>query len=208
MRTDFPVEQAQGLTRRGVFLAAVALPLALIARPSDAQTLSEARALIHQVVGEITTVINSGMSQDAMFREFERIFASYADVPAIARSALGPPARTAQPQQLARYTEAFRGYMARKYGRQFRSVIGGSVSVQDARELDRFLEVISIAHLPGEAPFEVRWHVSDRSGRILFFNMIIDGVNVLAVERTEIGAMLERRGGDIDRLTAALREAG
>ena len=114
MRTDSPAKQADRVTRRGVLLAAASLPIAMLARPSNAQTLSEARALIHQVVGEITTVINSGMSQEAMFREFERIFASHADVPAIARSALGPPARTAQPQQLERFTEAFRGYMARK----------------------------------------------------------------------------------------------
>jgi phospholipid transport system substrate-binding protein len=65
--------------------------------------------------------------------------------------------------------------------------------------------VISVAYLQGEAPFDLRWHVSDKSGKNLFFNIIIEGVNMLASERTEIGALLDRNGGDIDRLVAELK---
>ncbi len=67
-----------------------------------------------------------------------------------------------------------------------------------------YYEVISTAYLQGERPFEVRWHVSDRAGRNLFFNIIIEGVNMLSSERTEIGALLDQRGGDLDRLIADL----
>ena len=59
--------------------------------------------------------------------------------------------------------------------------------------------------LQGEAPFDVRWHVSDKSGKNLFFNIIIEGINLLASERTEIGAMLDNRGGDIDGLIADMK---
>jgi phospholipid transport system substrate-binding protein len=38
--------------------------------------------------------------------------------------------------------------------------------------------------------------------------MFIEGVNLLLAERTEIGAMLDRRKGDLDHLTADLRTAG
>ena len=62
--------------------------------------------------------------------------------------------------------------------------------------------------LRGRAPFEVRWHVSDRSGRALFFNLIIEGVNLLAAERQEVGTMLERRGGNLDRMIQDLQRAG
>ena len=54
----------------------------------------------------------------------------------------------------------------------------------------------------------MRWHVFDKSGKDLFFNIIIEGVNMLAAERTEIGAMLDRSKGDIGRLTAALQKTG
>ena len=38
------------------------------------------------------------------------------------------------------------------------------------------------------------------------FNIIIEGVNMLASERTEMGALLDQRGGDLDRLIADLQK--
>lgn len=195
-------------TRRTVLTGLAATVAAVAAQPALALTVGEARALIDRLVGEVNAVINSGRSENAMLGDFERIFARYADVPVIARSALGPAARSASSAQIAAYTEAFRGYIARKYGRRFREFIGGRIEVDDARPVKNYFEVISTAHLRGEAPFEVRWLVSDRSGRNLFFNLIIEGVNMLASERAEIGAMLDRRRGDIAALTADLQRAG
>lgn len=198
------------LTRRGmlaVLLGGVALAML---PPGAARALNNQQAgeLIGRLVQEINGVINSGRSESAMIADFERIFSRYADVPVIAQSALGVAARRASRAQMQAFTEAFRGYMARKYGRRFREFVGGRIEVTGARPVKSFFEVISTAHLQGEAPFEVRWHVSDRSGRDLFFNLIIEGVNMLATERTEIGAMLDRRGGDVDALIGDLRRAG
>lgn len=191
-------------TRRLV-LAGLALTLAL---PAQALTQAQARELIDRVMAEVQGIINSGASESRMIARFEDLFARLADVPAIARSVLGPPARSASPAQLSAFATAFRGYMARKYGRQFRRFAGASAEVTGAREVQSFWEVISTMTLRGEAPFEVRWHVSDRSGQILFFNLIIEGVNLLAAERQEIGTLLERRGGNIDRMIADLQQAG
>ncbi len=65
-----------------------------------------------------------------------------------------------------------------------------------------------IADLRGEPPFEVTFLVSDRSGGNRFFDLLIEGISLLRTERTEIGAMLDRRGGDLDALVADLRRAG
>ena len=105
------------------------------------------------------------------------------------------------------FTKAFQVYISRKYGRRFREFIGGKIEVNDARPVKSYFEVISTAYLKGESPFEVRWHVSDKSGHDLFFNIIIEGVNMLASERTEIGAMLDKRKGNIDALIADLHNA-
>ncbi len=170
-----------------------------------ALTDAEARALVGQVMDDIRALVESGRSEAELFVEFERIFDRYGDVPTIARSVLGPAARTASSGQLQAFTAAFRTYMARKYGRQFRRIAGARVEVTGAREVQRYFEVISTVYMRGEPPFEVRWHVSDRSGARRFFNMIIDGVNVLAAERQEIGTMLERRRGNLDQLIEDLR---
>ena len=198
MPNDLPL-----LTRRGLVLAmASGLVLAGLPRAAAALTVDQARSLVDKTVADINAIISSGKSESAMLRQFEQLFASYADVPTIARSALGPAARTASKAQLSAFTKAFQGYISRKYGRRFREFIGGRIEVKDAREVKSFVEVITTAYLQGEAPFEVRFHVSDKAGKSLFFNIIIEGVNMLASERTEIGALLDQRGGDLDRLIA------
>jgi phospholipid transport system substrate-binding protein len=62
--------------------------------------------------------------------------------------------------------------------------------------------------LRGESPFEVRFLVSDRSGKDLLFDMVIEGISLRLSERTEIGSMLDRRNGNIDGLIADLKTSG
>ncbi|MBK5934581.1 phospholipid transport system substrate-binding protein [Rhodovulum imhoffii] len=177
-------------------------------RPAYGLSTGQASDLVNRLVGEINTVINSGRSERQMYAEFERIFTRYADVPIIARSALGVAARSASQAQMNAFTTAFRGYISRKYGREFRRFIGGELRVEQARPVKSFYEVKSTAYLRGEAPIDVIFLVSDRSGKNLFFNLYIEGVNILATERTEIGAMLDRRGGNLDALIRDLKTAG
>lgn len=186
----------------GFALGSVAFALPL---PAMALSVDEARGLIDKVVAEVNNVIASGKAETAMFGDFERIFSRYADVPVIARSALGVAAKSASKSQLSAFTKAFQGYISRKYGRRFREFIGGKIEVTDAKPLKSYFEVVSVATLQGDAPFDLRWHVSDKSGRSLFFNIIIEGVNMLASERAEIGAMLDKRKGDIDVLIQDLK---
>ncbi len=194
-------------TRRAMLQGAAALALTA-ALPAQALTTNQARDLIDQVVGDITFVINSGRSETAMYRDFERIFYRYADVPTISRSALGPPARTASSSQLKRFSEAFTGYLARKYGRRFREFIGGTVTVTDARQVKSFQEVRAVAKLRGQAPFQISFMVSDRSGSEKFFDLLIDGISLLKSERAEIGALYDASGRDIDRLIQRLNAVG
>lgn len=194
------------LSRRsfGTGLAAGAITLAM-PRIAIALTVEDARALVGRTVDGVNSIINSGKSESAMLGDFEKLFARFADVPVIARSALGVAAKSASAGQLSAFTTAFRGYISRKYGRRFREFIGGKIEVTGAKPLKSYFEVVSVAYLPGEAPFDLRWHVSDKSGKDLFFNLIIEGVNMLASERAEIGALLDKRKGNLDQLIADLK---
>jgi phospholipid transport system substrate-binding protein len=194
------------IDRRGVLLGLGAL----IVMPSSglAMTQAQARDLIGRVMNEVQAIVSSGRDERGVSREFEGLFSRHGDVSVIARSVLGPAARSASPAQLTAFTAGFQSYMARKYGRQFRRFAGAQADVTGARQVQSYWEVVSTMTMRGEAPFEVRWQVSDRSGQHKFFNLIIEGVNLLSAERQEIGTMLERRGGSIDRLIEDLRRAG
>ena len=184
-------------------MATAALPLPVLAL-SDAS----ARALIDKVVADINKVIASGKSQGAMIKDFERIFTRYGDVNIIARSTLGPDSRRASSGQLKAYTSAFRGYIARKYGKRFREFIGGRIEVQGVRKVKSWQEVKTTVYLRGSAPFTVLFLVSDKSGKDLFFDMVIEGVSLRLSERTEIGSMLDQRQGNIDALIRDLKSSG
>jgi len=188
--------------------AVAAASLSVLPVPVLALTESGARKLVDSLVADINKVIASGKSESAMIREFERIFAKYADVPIMARYALGVDGRSASASQVRAFTKAFQGYIARKYGRRFREFVGAKIEVKSARKIKSGYEIKSTAFLRGESPFEVTFLVSDKSGKSLFFNMFIEGVNMLLTERTEIGALLDQRKGNLDRLIADMGKLG
>jgi phospholipid transport system substrate-binding protein len=183
--------------------AAVSLPF-----PSFALSAGSAEKLIDKLVGDINKVIASGKSEKAMIRDFERIFARYSDTSYVSAYAMGVDGRRATSSQKRAFSKAFQAYVARKYGKRFREFIGGRLEVTGVKKVKKWFEVSTVAYLKGQSPFEVTFHVSNRSGKDLFFNMFIEGINLLLTERTEIGALLDRNGGDIDKMIAALQKAG
>lgn len=189
--------------KRRTFIAA-ALATSLMPVRAFALTTGQARNLVDRIVGDINSVIGSGASETAMIRQFEQIFVDYADVPIIARSALGNPWRSASDAQRRAYVGAFQSYMAKKYGRRFREFIGGQIEITDAKTVPNGIEVHANALLQGQAPYNVSFVISDGSGAPKFINMFIEGISMILSERTEIGAMLDRRRGDINGLIADL----
>lgn len=175
-----------------------------LATPALAITQSAARSHVDGLVAEVNAVIASGASEAQMLQQFEGIFDRYADVPTIAGYVLGVERRNASQSQLTAFTLAYKTYVARKYGRRFREFIGGAIEVRGVRDLPRGVEVQTMAVLVGQSPFEVDFHVEDNRGRPLFFNIVIEGINMLLSERAEVLAMLDARGGDLDRLIAEL----
>ena len=190
------------LTRRA--LLATGAALAFLPATARAQDLAASRALVDRLVAEVNAVIASGQPEDRMIRQFAAIFQAYADAPTIARYSLGADARAASADQIQRYTQAFSTYVARKYGSRFREFIGGRVELESARAVPNGIEVTTTAIFQNQAPFRVDFWVSEATGRPLFFNIVIEGVNMLLSERAEIQAMLDQRGGDLDRLIADL----
>jgi len=191
-------------TRRTFLAQGAALAALAVATPALAQDVASARALVDRLVADVNAVIASGQPEDRMIAQFAQIFQAYADAPTIARYSLGADARQATPDQLARYTQAFSNYVAEKYGRRFREFIGGQVVVEDARAVPNGIEVQTTAIFANEAPFRVDFWVSAGSGQLKFFNLIVEGVNMLLSERTEVQALLDQRGGDLERLIADL----
>ena len=195
----------QPIARRSFLLG---LTSTMVAGPAFALDKARATQLVDRLVAEINRTINFGGSEAKLFRAFENIFAQYADVNIIARSALGPAARSASSSELSAFILAFRGYIARKYGKRFQEFIGSEIVVKGTKNRGKFFEVDASVRLKGITPFEVSFRVSDRSGENLFFDIIIEGISLLSSERVEIGALLDARNGNVARLTRDLVNLG
>lgn len=187
-------------SRRGVIALGGASLLTAVPLPSLALTGNEAERLVTAAVGDINGVISSGASVNSMVRSFKGIFDRYADTSYLAAYALGNDGRSASNAQKSAFADAFGLYIANKYGRRFNEFAGGEIQVQGSRSVNNYIEVRTLAVLRNQSPFQVDFHVSDRPGRPVFFNLIIEGINMLLSERAEIGAMLDARGGNIDAL--------
>lgn len=191
---------------RRQFAGALALA-ALLPVPALAVTDATATTLVNNLVAAIQKSVNSGKTGQPLYTDFERIFATYADVPTIARFALGPAARTASKAEMSAYTNAFVTYIAKKYGQRFQEFIGGSVTVKGTYpDKNGIVVVQSVANLKNQSPFAVDFHVSDKSGSARVFNLIIEGVNMLTTERTEVGAMLDQAGGSVAKLADRMKQ--
>lgn len=207
IRKDFDMEFGGYSSRRGFVAGLGAMAVVpVFGTAAHAATSAQAESLVDRLVGDINKVIASGKSESAMIRDFEKIFQTYADMPTIAAYAMGVDGRRASRPQKAAFSKAFSGYIARKYGKRFREFVGGRLEVNGTKTVRNAFQVSTTAYLRGEAPFEVTFHVGQKSGK--FFNMFIEGVNMLLTERTEIGSMLDKRRGDIDAMISDLKKAG
>lgn len=193
------------LSRRSAMTLGGASLVALAPLPSFALSASQAEMLVTSAVSEINGVISSGASVGSMVNSFKTIFDRYADTSYLAAYALGNDGRSASDAQKRAFGDAFGLYLANKYGRRFNEFAGGELQIQGTRSVNSYMEVRTLAVLRNQSPFQVDFHVSDRPGRPVFFNLIIEGINMLLSERAEIGAMLDARGGDIDALIRDLK---
>lgn len=173
--------------------------------PSYSLEKVKAEDLIRNISFEVNKVISSGLDEDLVISELEDIFKKYADTNIMALTTLGATRRIASSAQLKEFKEAFQIYFLNKYARRFRELRDGEISIISSRPVRSGVEVKTRIRLIDWAPFEVIWLVSDRSGEVKIFNIIIDGINLLSSERTEIGVMLDNRKGNIDVLSSDLR---
>ena len=186
-------------TRRFVMMSFLGIA-GLYASPVFAFKKSDAEKLIKGLTNDVLGAVNEQNSEDELFSRFEEIFSKYADVPLIARKALGPTWRGSSKTQRSAYVSAFKGYMARYYGKRFEEFLGAEIIVTNARKTSGGFLVGSNIILKDGSSYQAQWHVIDARGKYLMYNLFLEGVSVLSDVRVQIGSMLDKRAGSIDRL--------
>ena len=197
------------LIRKPLTAITLGLSLALSPVAAFAFDTNDAQALTQDIADDVLSYIDAEISAGAKKERFRQTMNRVADVRTIARFALGVSWRSATEAQQVAYVTAFEEYAANKYGRQFDEFESSGIEVGSALDAGRKgIVVNSRVVRPGQPAVAVEWQFSDRSGKPLLVDIIVEGISLLTTERQEIGARLDARGGDIDKLIADLPALG
>ncbi|MEM1343614.1 MAG: ABC transporter substrate-binding protein [Pseudomonadota bacterium] len=186
-----------------------AAPVAIAARSAWALDETEAREHVRATVDEVLALVRAPGASSAKAGQFRAILERRAAMPQIARFAAGVAWREMNERQQSGYTDAFSHFVSTVYAKRFQEYSGEKIEIGRVRDAGRRgLVVESRVNQPGGgAPIAVEWLVSDRPGRIVVADIVIEGVSLLVTQREEIGAMLDSRGGDVERLISDLAGA-
>jgi phospholipid transport system substrate-binding protein len=192
-------------------LAVIAGAIAGLA-PALSHALSEDEATAHvrSTIEEIMALVDSPGDRASKAPRLLAIMEHRAAMPQIARFAAGIAWRGMSEAQQTRFVAAFGKFISEIYAGRFQEYAGGRGAgeafkmgrVTDAGRKGMLVKTSIIR--TGEAPVVVEWLVTDRPGRIVIADFVIEGVSMLITEREEIGSMLEARGGNMDKLIADL----
>ncbi|MEM6973952.1 MAG: ABC transporter substrate-binding protein [Pseudomonadota bacterium] len=180
----------------GAVIAPLMVLAMLFATPASALDSDGAKAHVRTTVDEVLDLVRGSGSGDSKANDFRAILEQRAAMPQIARFAAGAVWRDMSDAQQRAYVDAFSHYLATIYARRFQEYSGQSIDLGTTRDLGRRgIEVESTVKGGGQPPIAVAWVVSDRPGRVVLADIVIEGVSLLITQRDEITALVSQKGG-------------
>lgn len=180
--------------------------------PSLSHALNEdaASAHVQATLDEIAALINSSDDTQSKASRLLDIMERRTALQRIARFSAGIAWREMSDDQQTRFVTAFGKFLSSLLASKFQKYAGTS-SKGDTFKVERVIDAGRKGMLvktsiirTGTAPVVVEWLVSDRPGRIVIADIVIEGISMLITEREEIGSMLEAHGGNVEKLIADL----
>jgi phospholipid transport system substrate-binding protein len=164
-----------------------------------------ARALIETVGNDVLEVLrDDGLSDEVKFDRLVTLLNEPIDLDLVARLILGRHWRTASPAQQEEYLELFRAFALHTLASRLDVYGGQNFEITGAKVVGRDDALVSTRILSDGPPLAVDWRVRQRNDdRIVAIDVIVEGVSLIVTQRSEFGAVIERRG--MDGLLAELR---
>jgi phospholipid transport system substrate-binding protein len=202
--------------RRALLLAAgaagvVALLASALPPPRGARgqtiDIERAAAFIQQTGDQLVAAINDPHLNLPQRRErVAEILRRAVDIEGVGRFILGRYVRQASPAELAEYLRLFEQIIIRNLSARFgeyrgvRFMLGRS----QQRTGDDVL-VTTIIERPNTPPFTLDWRVGEVAGQPKVVDVIAEGTSLRLTTRSEYAAVIQRNGGSIQALLAAMR---
>lgn len=197
-----------GLLRAFLLAVAVAAPLCGAVQASERGARAE--AFVAALTGEALAVIaDKTMKPDTRHRRFAELLYRDFDLHWIGRFVLGRNWRAAEDDQRAEYLALFAETIVFTYSRRFEAYDGQMVRVTGHREGKRkkYVFVFSEIYDPeGAGPvISLTWRLFAEGEGFKIADVAIEGVSMGIAQRNEYASVIQRNGGRVDALIAAMR---
>jgi phospholipid transport system substrate-binding protein len=181
--------------------------------PSRAQDASAAQGYVQTNVQAALGILqDTGSSAPARRERIHTFLLSLLDVQRISLFMLGSAQTTASPAAVAAYNDACRDFMVANYDSKLGTYAGQTLSITGAVQHAPGDYVVSAVLIDprgsanGRTPPEVDFRILDEGGKFYIVDASIEGVWLAVAEREDFQGFLSAHNGDVDALTAHLKD--
>ena len=155
----------------------------------------------------VTGLTKPGVTAEERDQRFRDLFHEGFDVPAIARFALGRYWRMANEEERREYLKLFEELIVQTYAHRFTSYSGERLRVVTTRAASDGEHVVTTEVIRNAgAPIKVDWRVFKKDSSFKIYDIVVEGVSMSITQRDDFSALIQRQGGKVAGLNAALRD--
>jgi phospholipid transport system substrate-binding protein len=163
-------------------------------------------AFINDMGNKALAVLSPANSPQQRVVAFRALFRRDFNVPQIARFVLGPYWRAATPNQQREFIRLFTNYVALAYSSQLSQYSNERLVVTGSRPIPGGAIVTSqVARPGGGQPIAIGWRLTRYDNTYKVSDVVIDGISMAITQRSEFASVIQRNGGNLQALLAALR---
>ena len=188
-----------------VIAAALVVVAGILAAPGPAAAGEYPADFISALGNQGLAVIRSNAAIDQKAAYFHQVLRQDFDLARISRFGLGPYWRVASERERQEFASLLEDHLVRFYGRRFAEYGGESLRVTGSRTDPDGVIVTSQIIRPQGSPIAVEWRLGLSDGRYKISDVIVDGVSMALTQRSEFAATIQRNGGQVAGLLAAMR---
>ena len=195
------------MTRR-IFLSIVWLLIASASATAATNAIAaDPNVFMNELWGQTIEVLSNKVPRAERLMRFRQLFQADFDGPGIARFVLGRYWRSASEQEQQEYLKLFEDYVVLVYGTRLSKFNGETFKLLGSRtEESGTIVSTDIISPSGEAPIKVDWQLIADHGSFKINDVIIEGISMLATQRSEFASVIQRHGGQVGGLLELMRE--
>ena len=182
-----------------------AVVLLLTAAPAQAGDAEGAKRFIDNVGQQVLDVLKTDDDKAVKQKKLEKIFTGKVDTQFVAKFVLGQHWPAATPQQQKDYVAAYGPFVIGNYANKLTRYSGQQYELKNARaDGDAFL--VTMVIIGGEsADAQVDYRLKSSGGGYQLVDIVVEGVSLLATQRSEFGAIVQNKG--MDHLISQLKSS-